>query len=190
MKTLLGIGVLLVLGQSLAAQGFEINLGAGIALSDEDDWGGVLVWPQYRVSDHFSVGFYTGVFVESEVEAQPNGELEADLSIVPLMATATYHFGSGKLVPFAGISLGVYNYNGDYVFRGTQGGRIEATETESYGAFGVHLGLNYALSDRWYLHLRTGLDSVNDGDEVFVGDDEVPENDAVIPFLIGVGVRF
>lgn len=43
MKTLIGIGVLLVLGQSLSAQGFEINLGAGIALSDEDDWGGVLV---------------------------------------------------------------------------------------------------------------------------------------------------
>lgn len=190
MKRLLPLALLVGLISSATAQGFEVSLGAGIVLSDEDDWGGVLVWPQYRVSDHFSVGLYTGVFVENEVETQGLNEFEANLSIVPLMATATYHFGSGRLVPFAGISAGVYNYNGDYTFRSGQSGQIEASENESYGAFGIHLGLNYALSDRWYLHLRTGLDSVSDGDEVFVGDDEVQENDAVIPFLVGVGVRF
>jgi opacity protein-like surface antigen len=189
-RTLVVLLALFLGVQSSQAQGFDLSLGAGIILSDEDDWGGLLLWPRYGINEHIYFGLYTGVFAENEKESfGTNGEINVDVSIVPVMATATYQFGSGKFHPYIGLSVGTYLYNGTYTLT-APGTSLVVDENESYGAFGIHAGINYQVSEKLFIHLRTGLDSVSDGEEAFVGDDEEQENDVVVPFLVGIGYRF
>lgn len=173
---LLSALVLLSVG-SLRAQ-FDLSAGIG-GYAGYVDGVGLSLWPRYSPNDRFQVGLQTGAFFWST----PVGG--GRTTTIPVIGTFTYQFSTGrKLQPFVGGGLGLMiQSTSAYSYRlppNSFGNEMNVpARSDSYFAINLHAGLNYSLSSRYYLQLRTGFDYMPN-----------PFSTAALSLHLGVGYRF
>lgn len=168
----------LALAAAPARAQFDLSGGVGFYFADVEGFG-IHAWPRYNINDKMQIGLQTGAFFKSI-----SGAFGSSVTVtsIPLIATFTYTVpAKGKVQPFVGGGLGLFIGSVSGSTTTIPGlGSFESNGTSSSDfALNLHGGVNFSVSEKFYIQGRTGLDLILAG-ETAVG----------IPLLVGVGYKF
>jgi hypothetical protein len=152
-KTILIAAMLLAFVVSQA----QINVGATIGpqfpmgnFSDGFNTGfGFNVAGKYMLNENMAVGLNLGY------SRFGTGETGYSGSMIPVTGLFEYHFTGGKVEPYAGADLGLYNYG----VRIKIGG-VSSSDSKMYFGFAPTVGALYALNDKLSLCANLKLNCV------------------------------
>jgi opacity protein-like surface antigen len=96
---------------------------------------------KYMLNDNLAVGLDVG-WARFGAEDLEYEDVEASGSFIPITALAEYHFGTGKVKPFAGIDLGLYIFKAKVSSQG-----YSVSTSDSYFGFAPLAGIEYDIKD-------------------------------------------
>lgn len=173
---LLAFTLVLAVPQARAQSKGDFSFGVGLLEGDLSGFG-FHVWPRFNVgSSRFQIGLNTGAYFDSETASFFGTTISASTTVIPLILTGTYNAKAGKAEPFFGAGLGATVLNASLDVNGQDFGSGSTTDFTA----NLHAGVNINLSERWYLHIRTGADFIFAEGVTLTG----------VPLLLGTGVRF
>ncbi|WP_456440500.1 OmpW/AlkL family protein [Psychroserpens sp.] len=116
-----------------------------------------------------------------DVEIKGSGTDIGSISFLPPGLSLQYHFLSEKFKPYVGAGL---NY---FIFYGEDAGDIDSIEYKNTLGYSLQAGVDYALTDKWFINLDFKKIFVNT--EVTINNNSNADNEANLdPFVFGFGV--
>ncbi len=102
--------------------------------------------------------------------------------LLPPTLNLQYHFYAGDLKPYIGAGV---NYT---IFYGVKSGDVVAMDYENSFGFSFQGGLDYSLSDKWFLNIDLKKILLSTDVNVDTGEGVLPVDVDINPLVIGLGV--
>lgn len=132
---------------------YNLGFGGGASLTYDltQEWQLLASAGYYRFSfnDDFFNDFLKSIGVNETVD------VEAPLSLIPIMVGGRYFFSQGDFKPYATAIAGIHimSVSAEDVNIGGQAYEVNTTETQTKGAWGIGLGFLYKVAPKIYLNV-------------------------------------
>lgn len=114
-------------------------------------------WQLSASAGYYRFGFNDDLFNDmlKEMGVNETVDVEAPLSIIPIMVGGKYFFAQSDFKPYASVNIGLHimSVSADDVNIGGQSYDVKTTETQTKGAWAVGLGFLYKVAPKIYLNL-------------------------------------
>jgi outer membrane protein len=135
----------------------------------------------YFFSENIAAELILGT-TKHNVEVEESSTDLGHVWLLPPTLTLQYHFSSEGVKPYLGAGL---NYT---IFYGVDAGDAAGMEYDNSVGFAVQGGLDFPISDKWFLNLDVKYIGLGTDVNVDLGDAQLPVEVDINPLIIGLGV--
>ncbi|TJY36052.1 OmpW/AlkL family protein [Pontimicrobium aquaticum] len=122
------------------------------------------------------------ILATSKHEVDVEGTDLGRVWLLPPTLSLQYHFAGGEVKPYVGAGV---NYT---IFYGIKSGDAADMDYDNTFGFSFQAGLDYILSDKWFLNLDVKKILLSTDVNVDTGEGILPVDVDVNPLVIGIGV--